>query len=271
MICRKRVAYSLLTLFLASVSALPAQEVPPRVCVLDSKPTAVSAVSLETGQVLATVPVEGKPWGMIISPDGRRVIVLDKEKGKQTVRFGYHPKAKSISTIIDTATMKVVASTELGWSVSTGTVWDRQGFGGSWIFSQDARYLTIACFGYRSQKPKETLPAELVKLDLQTGDVVSRFRAERPIEAMITTRDASLAVVYAARREGKKNQPTLSESPTFTTGAQARFHNRRQNAYPKFTKRTRGNMAEPLTPPKRRVTPAPIPRYQFLLAPINHV
>ncbi len=86
----------------------------------------------------------------------------------------------------------------MGWSVSTGTVWDRQGFGGSWIFSEDGRYLTIACFGYRSQKPRETLPAELVRLDLETGRVVRRLEAERPI---VVSEESVAAVDLVALRE----------------------------------------------------------------------
>ncbi len=209
-----RVASTFLVLIFAWVSAGLAEELSPRAYVVDNKPPSVSAVSLENGQILGTVQLTGKPSRMVVSPDGRRIIVLDKGKG-ETNRFGYHPKAKSVITLIDTATIGVVATAEVGWGVSTGSVLDRQGFGGSWVFSPDGRFMTIACFGYLSQKPKEALPAELVTLDLENGEVVRRRQAGRPIDALITTRDASLAVVYGARREGKKKQSPLKAALGF--------------------------------------------------------
>ena len=147
---------------------------------------------------------------MVVSPDGRRIMILDKGKGKQTVRFGYHPKEKSWITFIDATTLEVVARTEVGWSMSTGYLWDHQGYAGDWVFSPDGRYMTIACFGYRSQKSKETLPAELVTLNLDNGEVARRLILERPIDSLIAT----TVVPWPASR-GRPPAPVFLDDPDY--------------------------------------------------------
>ena len=116
------------------------------------------------------------------------------------MRFGYHPTGKSWATVINAQTMEIVARTEVGWTVTTGMV--------GWTFSPDGRHMTISCFGYRSQKPKEALPRELATLDLESGAIISRVELERPINAFMTTPSGATAVVYSAF-EKKKNQPAL--------------------------------------------------------------
>jgi YVTN family beta-propeller protein len=168
----------------------------------------VTVIALDTGKVVGSAPLEGKPERVVASPDGRRLVVLDKGPGKQTARFGYHPKDKSWATVIDAHTMEIVARTELGWTVTTGMVLDGVGVGGLWAFSPDGRHMTISCLGYRSQKPKEALPRELVTLDLESGDVIRRVELERAIDAFMTTPDGATAVVYSAYEKQRK-QPAF--------------------------------------------------------------
>ena len=217
---RFRVPLSLCALIFGFALGGVCEELSPRVFVLELKPISVSAVALESGEILGTTsPLVGKRVNnMVVSPDGRRIMILDKGKGKQTVRFGYHPKEKSWITFIDATTLEVVARTEVGWSMSTGYLWDHQGYAGDWVFSPDGRYMTIACFGYRSQKSKETLPAELVTLNLDNGEVARRLILERPIDSLIAT----TVVPWPASR-GRPPAPVRCSSTTPITSSTASF------------------------------------------------
>ena len=105
-----RLVRALLLLVLAAFPAA-AQVEPPRVFVLDPDGLSLTALSLDKGEVLGKATLQGEPGRALISPDGSRVVVLDKGPGKMTICCGYKPTGKSSATVIDARTLAVVART----------------------------------------------------------------------------------------------------------------------------------------------------------------
>ena len=178
--------------------------------VLDGKQKLVAAVRLDSGKILGKTPLEGEPERMLLSPDASRLLVLDRGPGKITLRFGYHPKGKSIGTLIDTRTMQVMSRVELGWNVDHGIV-----FGYTydpWIFSINGRQVVLYCQGYRSQKPEENLPIELVRLDLGSGEIAGRLGLKRRHSVLLPTPDGLLAVAFFQRETPKKQRPIPAQA-----------------------------------------------------------
>src|SRR6266568_3739637 len=95
-----------------------AQEAPAAwAYVLDSWTRSIAALELPTGKRVATLSIEGSPEAMLRSPDGRRLVVLDRGPGEDKCDRGYKAKGKASATVVDPATMAVVARTELGWGL----------------------------------------------------------------------------------------------------------------------------------------------------------
>lgn len=190
------------------------QDAGTRAFVLDTEGRAVHALDMATGKTLAIVPIEGEPMRMIRTVDGSRLVVLDRGPGKATVRFGYHPTGKASATVIDAAAMKSLGRVELGWGMS-----GVHGVG-EWvvgavvapILSRDGRRLHVLCPGYTSQKPAETLPRELMSLDLEGARVAGRLALDRPVAALATTADGRTAVALAPAEEVKNAAPRLAEA-----------------------------------------------------------
>jgi YVTN family beta-propeller protein len=196
---------SVRALLLLAFAAAPGTEAAaPRVFVLDPQGLSVTAVSLGTGEVLGKATLQGQPERALITADGSRLVVLDRGPGKATVRFGYHPTGKSWATVIDARTLAVVARTELCWNVDLRP---------SAALSGGGR-LTLACLGYRSQKPEETLPRELVNLDLASGSVSGRVAIDRLIDDVVALPDSKTALVFTGR-DTPKNQPAVDATVQF--------------------------------------------------------
>lgn len=201
--------------FLLGVLAAPAAgQDGARAFVLDSEGRAVHALDMATGRTLATVALEGEPLRMIRTADGTRLVVLDRGPGKATMRFGYHPTGKSSATVIDAAAMKALGRVELGWGLS-----DVDGVGAYTlvagvppVLGPDGKRLHVLCPGYTSQKPAETLPRELVTIDLEGATVTGRLALDRPIAALATTADVRTAVAVVSPEEVKNAAPRLAEA-----------------------------------------------------------
>ena len=178
-----------------------------RVFVLESEPPGIAAVGLDTCEPQGRVGVAGQPERTLLTPDGSRVVVLDRGPGKETVRFGYHPTGKSRATLIDPASLQEVGRSELCWNVDVGWALGAR-VRDPGVFSVDGRRLTLPCTGYRSQKPEETLPRQLVNLDVGNGRVAGSIDLPRAIEGFLALPGGDSAVVYSAR-EAPKDQPLL--------------------------------------------------------------
>jgi YVTN family beta-propeller protein len=168
---------------------------PVRAYVLDSESNALSVLDPAEAKVLASLPLEGEPAGLLRTKDGSRVFLFDFGDRKLSLRFGWHPKTQSTLTVVDPVEAKVVSRTQVGWNLARI------------LPTADGTRLTAICEGYQSQKPEETLPREVVSLDSATGEVKGRLAIERPFDVSLLTSDSDVAVLYSAPVT-RKNAPT---------------------------------------------------------------
>jgi DNA-binding beta-propeller fold protein YncE len=149
--------------------------------VLDSGMKALVALELPSGRRLGSLPLTGAPWALLRSPDGSRLVVLDRGPGQDKHERGYQASGKSSATIVDPEKLQLVGRVELGFGIK----------GGRWYFSPDGRRLTVLCPGYEAKSPAEALVRELVNVDLAGGRESGRL-----------TLDAG-AVPIAASKDGR--------------------------------------------------------------------
>ena len=147
--------------------------------IFDPGARTITSLEFPSAKILATLPLEGSPQAMLASPDGSRLVVLDRGPGDDKGARGYKAKGKSTATVVDSATLAVVARVDLGWGIEPP--------GG--FFSADGSRLAIMCPGYDAKDASEALPRELVTLDPRTGQVTGRLTVERDPVAVRTTRD----------------------------------------------------------------------------------
>jgi DNA-binding beta-propeller fold protein YncE len=190
---RTRVVFACIGLAVGVVDRAALGESPSRAYVLDSGTPALSVLDLEAGTRAASLALEGAPEGLKRSPDGTRLVVLDRGPGDDKGDRGYKAKGKSWATIVDAATLTLVARVELGWGIEPP--------GG--FFSADARRLTVICPGYQAKNPAEALPRELVTVDLVTGKVTGRLALEHGAHVLRATRDGSTLVLLKPGAEDK--------------------------------------------------------------------
>jgi DNA-binding beta-propeller fold protein YncE len=188
---------------LAAVSAYAGG---PRAFVLDSEGSSVVALDMASGAVLAKASVQGRPTHLLRSPDGRRLVVVEAGPGKTTMRFGFHPTGKASATVIDAASLSVVSRADLCWNVMDAE--------STHLFSADGKRLTVFCSGYRSQKAEETLPAEIVNIDLESGHVSGRVALDRRFETVLPLQDGQTVVVHLGW-EAPKNAPPVPAEVAF--------------------------------------------------------
>ncbi|MGO9228300.1 MAG: YncE family protein [Bryobacteraceae bacterium] len=209
----RRFAIAFLLLFACGISAVAldsaASPQGPLVYVLDSAGQTVTAVDLASGKTTGAVAVGGKDaFGMfdqagldtiLLTPDGSRLVRLDPGEQKVTARFGLHPLEKSTAAVIDTKTMQIVARAELGWGLS------------SYRVTPDRKVLVAICSGYQSQKPEETLPSELVTMNLSTGEVLGRLALSRAPASFMLSKDGATAILFHAQKTERKEASTPAD------------------------------------------------------------
>lgn len=156
------------------------------------------------------------PERAIASPDGTLQVVIESPEGDGTWRYGFHPRERTFARIEDSATGRVIARLDLGWSVVAATI------------SPDSRTLTVLCFGYRSQHAHEALPREVAIFDLATGAERGRvplpYRVpeladpipdpdtrERPDHNFIPSDDGRTVFVLAGRERPRSGPPFTPE------------------------------------------------------------
>jgi DNA-binding beta-propeller fold protein YncE len=150
-----------------------------KVFIFDSGAHTITSLELPSAKILATLPLEGSPQAILASPDGSRLIVLDRGPGEGKGDRGYKAKGKSTATVVDASTLSVVARVDLGWGIEPP--------GG--FFSADGSRLAVICPGYDAKNPAEALPRELVTLDPRTGKVTGRLTLDHGPVAVRETRD----------------------------------------------------------------------------------
>lgn len=181
---------------LAPASGVLAQ--PSKAYILDAGARALVALELPAGKRLGSLALEGSPQVMLRSPDGSRLVVLDRGAGEDKHERGYKASAKSSATIVDPAALQVVGQVELGFGVETGP----------WSLGPDSRRLTVLCPGYEAKNPAESQLRELVSLDLVTGRESGRLTLEPGVEPIAASKDGqTLALIQGLPRSDKFPYP----------------------------------------------------------------
>lgn len=195
----RRLTVCVLGLALAAWAAAPAsaQKSAPRAYVLDQEARTVVALDVTTGAVVRTATVQGSPSRLLRTADGKRLIALDRGAGRDAGEAGYQAKSRAVATVIDATTMEAGPRIELGWGLEPTAVLTPAG-----------DRLTVICSGYVGRKPEETLPRELVTVDLATGQVSGRLPLPRPATAFFATPDGRTAVILSGR-DKPKQKPAL--------------------------------------------------------------
>jgi YVTN family beta-propeller protein len=121
-----------------------------------------------------------------------------------TTRFGFRPSGKATATVLDAVTLQVVSRADLCWNLMD--------LESTPLFSADGKRVTFFCSGYRSQKAGETLPAEVVNLDLELGHVSGRVALDRRFETVLPLPDGQTAVVHLGWEVPKSAPPVPAEA-----------------------------------------------------------
>jgi YVTN family beta-propeller protein len=198
--------------------------------VLDPASQTVTAVDLVSGQTKGVVPVNGQATNadlmgdeqtrtpmvtaksllfsgvdtLLMTPDGSRLVRIRSGNHKFSFRFGYHPLEKSTASIIDTKTMQVVAQADLGWGLS------------DYYLTPDKKVLVTLATGYQSQKPEETLPSELIAMDLSSGQVLGRLALQRLPSACVLSKNGATAMLLYAQQK-QKGEPSMPAELQFVS------------------------------------------------------
>lgn len=197
---RKTFAFVLgICIALAGEGGTRAQGATPRIFVLDEEERSLTAVDM-AGSALKTATLQGSPKALVRTPDGRRLLVLDRGPGKDAGDAGYQAKGKSAVTIVDSATLEIQSRVEMGWGLELAPMLGPAG-----------ERLSVMCPGYVSRKPDESLPREIVTVDLASGQVVGRLALPRPVTAFFSTPDGKTAVILSARDKPKQTPPLPAE------------------------------------------------------------
>lgn len=202
--------FLLLPLGLFAIEPNPAGAPPASLAyVLDSAGQTVTAVDLANGKTAGTVAVSGRESlamlvraqldTLLLTQDGTRLVRLDPGAQKFTMRFGLHPQEKSTASIIDTKTMQVAARVDLGWGLS------------AYHLTPDKKTLITICAGYRSQKPEETLPSEMVMMNMATGEVLGKVDLPRPPSASVLSKDGKTVVLLYEKRGERHEEGAPAE------------------------------------------------------------
>lgn len=174
---------------LVGTVAMHAQPQGTRAFVLDPEARNVKVMDIATGAVQATIPLEGeRPERMWLTPDATRIAVVHAVPGKVqktgiTYR-GWLPSSHTMLSLIDTASAKVVAKTELGWNwgdaaLLAGRLSSRLALlGFRTLPSLEDRRFTVLCPGVSSKKADEQRPAEVITVDWSDGKVVGRVEVD---------------------------------------------------------------------------------------------
>lgn len=183
---------------LAAALCSSAREAPAagRAFLLDVEARSLAAIDMASGDVLARVGLPGTPWQAFVTPDGARVVVLDRGPGKQT-REGFRPATRARATLVDSSSLEIVASVELGWGLAKV------------LPSPEGRLVVLLCPGYAAKKPQDRLPGEIVALEASTGDVRARLAIGRPIASAVTSGDGSVALVLLTREANEPAEAVL--------------------------------------------------------------
>lgn len=178
----------------------------PRAFLLDTGANSVIVLDPETVAIQATVPVEGGSLKTMIQiPHSKRLAVFDQGPGKGTLRYGWHPDGKASVSFVDMDSMKITSRLELGWGI------------GEVLATDDGKGIAVLCPGYTSQKPEETLPAEVVLINTESAQITGRFPVKPPLNLLLTPDSRTLITFTSAWRYGDHSRTPEVQFVDFET------------------------------------------------------
>jgi DNA-binding beta-propeller fold protein YncE len=177
-----------------------AQSSPSRVLVLDQQARTVTALELPGGRAAQTASLQGTPTDLLTTADSRRVLVLDRGQGRDAGDDGFQATTRAAVTILDGPTLALQGRVELGWGLEPVT-----------MLSAAGDRLSVVGPGFQGRTPAESLPREVVTVDLASAKVLSRIELPRRATAFLATPDGRTAVVLSARDESRKAQVLPAE------------------------------------------------------------
>lgn len=159
--------------------------------VLDAGAPALVAIDVASGKRTAGLPLTGAPSWLVRSEDGRYVVVLDDGPGERKGQRGYKATGRSSATIADAASLSAVGRVELGFGLE------------SVLTGADGR-LTVVTAGYDAKDPRESLPRELVVVDLASARETGRLPLEAGTDLTWRSADGrTLALLQGQPRTAK--------------------------------------------------------------------
>jgi DNA-binding beta-propeller fold protein YncE len=161
-----------------------------RAYVLDQEARTVTLLTLPGGEAAQTATVQGSPSRLLRTADGARIIALDQGEGRDAGDAGFQAKTRAAATILDGRTLAVVGRVELGWGLTATP-----------MLSAAGDRLSVVGPGYRGRTAAESLPREVVTVDLAAAKLLSRIELPRQATAAIATPDGRTAVVLSAREQ----------------------------------------------------------------------
>jgi DNA-binding beta-propeller fold protein YncE len=187
---------------------LSAQDSGPRALVLDEQTRTLTAVALPSGRIEQTATLQGTPSALLRTADGLRLLVLDRGEGRDAGDKGYQAKTRAAVTIVDGRTLALRGRVELGWGLAPGA-----------MLSDAGDRLSVVGPGFQGKNAAESLPREVVTVDLTAGKVLSRIELPRRATAAIATPDGRTAIILSAREEPRKAPALPAELRFLDLGA----------------------------------------------------
>ena len=84
-----------------------AQNTASRVLVLDQQARTVTALEFPSGQAAQTAWLQGTPSDLLLTDDGKRLLVLDRGQGRDAGENGFQAKTRAAVTILDGPSLAV--------------------------------------------------------------------------------------------------------------------------------------------------------------------
>jgi YVTN family beta-propeller protein len=173
-------------------------EPPARAFVLDTQTHTLVALELPSAKRAGSLALAGTPTALLQSPDGSRLVALDRGPGEDKHERGYRAAGKSSATIVDSATLEVLGRVELGSGLEPGAAY----------LSPDGRRLTLLCPGYEAKDPAEAQARELVNVDLVTGKETGRLTVAAGAVPIVASKDGrTLPLIEGLPRSGRYPYP----------------------------------------------------------------
>jgi DNA-binding beta-propeller fold protein YncE len=166
--------------------------------VLDSGTHSLVALELPSGKRAGSLSLSGSPTVLLQSPDGSRLVALDRGTGEDKRERGFKATGKSSATIVDPVAFKAIARVELGSGLQPGAAY----------FSPDGSRLTVLCPGYEAKNPAESQARELVNLDVVAGVESGRLTLEPGTVPIAASKDGrTLPLIQGLPRTEKYPYP----------------------------------------------------------------